>query len=120
MIGMEMTDQDINEIELDIKKAKVLVDRGESLNRLLTNKDFILLISEGYFKEHAYQLIELKAAPSMHGKDKQEDILRSIDGIGALQQYFNSVDLIAKNASQAIFMAHEELDEIDSHSGGLR
>ena len=106
---------EVEEIELDIEKAKGLVDRGNSLKRLLQNKDFQLVITNGYFKEHAYQLVELKAAPSMASDDNQKGVMRSIDGIGALQQYFNSVELLASNAQQAMMMAYEELDEI--HTG---
>ena len=107
-----MSDVTIEEIELTITQATNAKNRGISLRRLYDNKDFKEIILEGYFTDHACQLVELKAAPAMQNDKQQTDILKSIDGIGALQQHFNAIYQQADIASTASDQGNEELADM--------
>lgn len=107
-----MNDVTIEQIELELETAREFAKKGDALERLLANADFNAIISEGYFKEHAYQLVELKAAPSRKGEAEQAAIIKSIDGIGELQQYFNAIRAMADNARAAIDQGNAAIDEI--------
>ena len=103
---------EVEEIELDITEAEEYAAQGKALLRLYENKDFKTLIVEGYFKEHACHLIELKATPAMRSADSQADIIKSIDSIGNLQQFFNAIDQRGLHAEIAISAGNEALDEM--------
>lgn len=103
------TEQDVQQIELSIEHAREMIKTGDALNRLMQNVDFKNVITEGYFKDEPARLVELKAAPAMSDEKYQNDIIRSIDGIGSLQQYFNTIWAMAANSERAIEAGEEEL-----------
>lgn len=72
------------------------------LTRLESNRDFKKLIADGYLKDEAVRLVHLKADPSMQTPDRQAAIDRDISGIGALLQYFRTVDFMAGQAIKSI------------------
>ena len=53
-----MTNEEIEYLEISKKQAQSLIDKGEALKRLLKNPDYILVISEGYFKEYPKEIAE--------------------------------------------------------------
>jgi len=103
---------DMQEIQLDIDDAKEIIAMSDALGRLEHNPDFDKVIYEGYIKEEAVRLVGLKAAPEMGSEDQQRMILKDIDGIGALQQYFRRVHIFAHQARMSIESAENALDEI--------
>jgi hypothetical protein len=102
----------VEEIQLNIDQARGVVALGESLDRLFQNPDFREVIVEGYFRDEAVRLVELKAAPQMAKPQYQEPILKAIDAIGALQQHFNKIRLMADQARQAIEDSEQELESL--------
>ena len=94
--------QNIEQIELNLKQAKAMVDMGRSLERLRSNRDFKAVIMEGYFKEEAIRLVHLKSSASMQDADSQASIIRDMDAIGALNQYFNTLNHRAMLSEKAI------------------
>ncbi len=104
--------QAIKEIELSIKRAVNLVDAGKALDRLRSNKDFKLIIGDGYLKEEAIRLVHLKSNVSMQTPDRQASIMKQIDSIGQLTQYFDTVLHQASLAQKAIDTDEETRDEL--------
>lgn len=102
----------VEQVQIELEAAREFAAKGDQLERLLQNADFKALILDGYFKEHAYQLVELKAAPSRKGEAEQAAIIKSIDGIGELQQYINAIRAMSANARQAIADCNATLDEL--------
>ena len=107
-----MSNDTIARLEADIKRAKRVVEMGESLERLQTNRDFRQLILEGYFEKEAIRLVHLKADPSMQTVPMQDSIMKQIDAIGALHTYLLVVDLQAEQARKAIEGIDETIEEI--------
>lgn len=102
----------IQAIEANIKEARRIVDLGESLERLRSNRDFKKVIVEGYFEQEAIRLVHLKADPSMQSAESQKSIVSQMDAIGSLHQYFNTVYQKASLARKAIAADEETRDEI--------
>ena len=108
------TEQDIQDIELNIEQARAFVKANDALNRLMENPDFKEVIREGYFKDEAVRLVELKAAPQMGSEESQQYILKALDGIGSLQQYFNTIWHLGEQAKVAIDDGNEQLANMDA------
>lgn len=53
-----MTNEEIEYLEISKKQAQSLINKGEALKRLLKNPDYILVISNGYFKEYPKEIAE--------------------------------------------------------------
>lgn len=109
-----MSNQQIQEIELNIVQAKKMVDLGGALERLRGNKDFKKVIQEGYFEKEAVRLVHLKADPSMQTPERQQSIVSQMDAIGTLNQYFGSVFHQARLAAKAIDADEETLAELNA------
>ena len=112
MIGKRMSNELVEEIELNIKDAKEYVALGHALDQLEKNKYFKTLIVEGYFKGEAIRLVDAKASPAMQKPEYQEAIIKSIDAIGGLSQYFGKVSHQAEMAKTAIDEGEEALFEM--------
>jgi len=69
---------------------------------LTANKDFTSIVLEGYFKAEASRSVLLKAEPSMQDAESQLQITKSIDSIGYLRQYFNTIMQFGKMSLKAI------------------
>lgn len=107
-----MTNPTIEAIEQNIKELKKFVEAGEALERLQGNRDFKLLVTEGYFKDEAIRLVHLKADPNFQTPDRQQTIVSQMDAIGALSHYFNTVFQKASMADKAIEADEETRDEM--------
>ena len=107
-------EEQIQAIEISIEQSKVLIEYGNTLERLMKNPDFKEIILTGYFKEEPARLTELKASPHMAYEQHQEAIIRSLDGIGALQQYINTIRGAASEASMALEQGAEALVDIEA------
>ena len=102
----------IKEIDLNITQAQVLVDAGNALERLRNNKDFKTVISIGYLEQESIRLVHLKSDVNMQTTDRQVAILKQIDAIGTLNQYFQTVYQKASLAGKAIQADEEARDEL--------
>lgn len=107
-----MNEAEIQEIEIDIENAKSMVSLGEALDRLHKNPDFLAIIRNGYFLHEPARLTSLKAHPSQTGDTEQADIVRQLDGIGALQQHFQKIWAQANLSQQAIAEGEKSIAEI--------
>lgn len=107
-----MTQDVIEEIELEINAAKELVELGDALARLSKNKDFVTVITENYFKGEAARLVMAKASPAMRHPDQQEGVTKSIDAIGQLYQYFFKVQTQANQARDSIAESEQAIEDL--------
>lgn len=107
-----MLTQQIEQIEINIERARDLISRADALDRLGSNPDFIRIIDEGYFKDEAVRLVHLKASPSMQGERTQIEIIKQIDAIGSLMGYFQTLSQQANLAESAITADQETIAEM--------
>jgi CHAT domain-containing protein len=107
-----MSNETLQAIEANIREAKKIVDQGDALERLRSNRDFKKVILDGYFADEAIRLVHLKASPAMQSPDMQKSIISQMDAIGSLDQYFTTVLQKASIARKAISADEETRDEI--------
>lgn len=98
--------------ELTIEQAKEAIAISDALNRLAANKDFNLVIDEGYFIKEASRLVLLKAAPAMMDAESQKAIDNQIIAIGQLRQYFTWLYMKAVQSEKAIIDSEANIDEL--------
>lgn len=108
---MTLTEQ-LSQIEKDIKTSTEVVDFGNALERLRSNRDFKRVVLEGYFKDEAVRLVHLLSDPAMQTPEKQASIHTQMMGIGQMSQYFNTVFFRARQAGKYIADAEEMREEL--------
>jgi hypothetical protein len=108
-----MSKQDeINSIERTVSDARSIKELGAALERLQSNRDYIAVIKSGYFRDEAVRLVHLRGDPNMQTPERQADILKQIDSIAALSQYFRTLQHSANLADKAIEDGEAVLDEL--------
>lgn len=98
------TSDELKALDDRIKECKKTVALGQSLERLLNNRDFKAVILEGYFREEAIRLVSAKGDPNLQSPEIQASIIRQIDAIGSVQDFLR---LISSQADQAIKMIED-------------
>ena len=102
----------VQDLDRSIKEAKKIVDLSEALTRLGSNRDFRKVIEEGYFEKEAVRLVHLKADPNMQTAEYQAKIVKDIDAIGSLSQFFVTIKQMANIASRALVADEETRSEL--------
>lgn len=108
-----MNEPTVEDIHLDISDAQAKVRKADALERLHNNADFKAIVLEGYFKEQAAGLVAMRAHPAMQNEREQANLLRGIDAIGEVQQYFSGIFQQGNMAAEAIRSAEHELEEME-------
>lgn len=107
-----------NMVEVTVEDAQKQVTRGETLQRLLQNPDFIEIIGKAYYVEEPARLTgllgdiggsyrwcpnnQLMSMPPAQFTKMQADIERDLHAVGALQSFFRVVMWRAEMAQQAL------------------
>ena len=101
------------EVEQMKKEAKRMVALGESLEKLLKNKDFIRLIQDSYLKDEPVRLVGLLGDSSVNMNEKRDlqrnDIQERLIGIARLAEYFRNVTGMKSFALRQL----QELDQLE-------
>ena len=88
---MDFATSQLEQVELTIEAAKENIKIMNSLQRLIKNKDFKIVIDDGYLRDEAVRLVHLKADYNLQEADKQAHIVKGIDSIGYLRAYFSKI-----------------------------
>lgn len=95
-------DEQLQALDNNIASAKEIKALGAALERLSSNSDFKKVVKTGYFEQEAVRLVHLKGAPHMTSLDSQASIVKQIDAIACLAQYFQVVSQQAGFADTTI------------------
>ena len=106
--------EDIKQIQVNIKEAEERVALGECLKRLSKNRDFKKLIEQRYFKDESHRLVMVKSSPACQTPEIQAEILRDLDGIGSLYQFFNAIGSEAKHMAYNIEQDKRMIEELEN------
>lgn len=104
-------------IEKNIEQAKELVELGNAVERLRSNRDFKKIVVNGYFEDEAIRLVHLKADPGMQRAESQASILKQMDAIGSFSSYLSTILHQASLAEKAIEVG--EADKEDFLAGEI-
>lgn len=108
----QQTHEAIEAIELNIKQAQEMVNRGAALQRLAKNRDFKEVILNGYLKDEAVRLVHARSNPAMQDEESVKLLTQGMDGIAALLQYFRTLEHSAMLAEKAIEADEQARDEL--------
>lgn len=111
---MGSTANQVQQIERNIRESQKMVDLGDALIRLKSNRDFQKVIQKGYFEDEAVRLVHAKSEVGLQSADSQKSILVQMDSIGNLGQYFATVQYKADMARKAIDYDNESLEELNA------
>ena len=104
--------EELQSIELSIEQAKETIKNRDDLRKLVNNRMFKNLITEGYFEKEAIRLVLLKATPDMQSEEDQTAIIKAMDAIGGLRQYFTTIMQMGAMADRALKDDEETREEI--------
>lgn len=93
----------------DISEYRKDIEIVESLNRLMKNKDFNLVISKGYLVDEALRLVKRKCSVS---GEEEIKLIRFLDSISSLQNYFDVLRENAEIAKKSLNEAELTLEDI--------
>lgn len=100
--------ESIQAIEKSIQQARELVEVGKALERLRSNRDFKKIMVDGYLEQECIRLVLLKADSNMQSVEKQASIVKQMDAIGMLNQYFDTVRVKASIAEKSLDADEQE------------
>lgn len=107
-----MYTEPLDTLEASIKEAKAATELGKSLDRLMLNRDFRQVISEGYFEKEAIRLVMAKSLDENKDEASQRSILLQIDAIGSLSKYLRGIAASAALAAKTVEVDEETREEL--------
>ena len=109
---MSSNEDQIRQIDTNLRESKEVLEFSDALARLQKNRDFQKVILQGYASQEAIRLVHLKADPNMQSADTQKSIVTQLDAIGALSQYFRTVRQQGEMARKTIAYSEEAREEM--------
>lgn len=109
--------EQIQHVELSLEEAKKLVAFGEAISRLEKNKDFQLVILDGYFSDESKRLTFLTADTTLDDKSANA-VLYGIRAIGELRGFLMNRKVQAEIAKKEVAEFQETLEEIRGEEAG--
>lgn len=76
--------------------------------RLRDNKDFQLLILQGYLRDHAVDQVSLLATPHIKANGLRSDVMEELIAISRLEDYFNTVVNMGPSTIEELEAGNEE------------
>ena len=105
------TQEEIAAVERSIKESKADIELGSAYERLCKNKDFLAVIKQAYFKDEAVRLVHLRGDPSFQTPEKQEAILKQMDSVANLNQFFLALAMKARLSEKSLKDNEEFLED---------
>lgn len=105
----DMYENNIELIELSIEEAKKIIATKNSVDRLISNRDFKKVFTEGYLTNEAARLAGLSADPQTI--EHREEIFSAIQSISHVQQYLRNLRQFGMIAERDMHENQELLDE---------
>lgn len=100
---------ELEKIEKQIFFEKQQVKVYQALQRLDKNKDFQLIVKDGYLRDYALMLIEQRTTRSDGALSR---LNRQLDAIAFLNEYLEVITTQGKAAAETLREAHMEQEEL--------
>lgn len=101
----------IQEIEISAAEAKRKVDLKNKLDKLMSNREFKTLITEGYLKDELVRL-GLISASTPTRSEVTADTVEKIKAVAHFDMYLRNVITQGMMAEQELENFEDELDEL--------
>lgn len=113
---MSLIDQQIEEVETTVEHAKEVIAKASAVRRLAANKDFQLIVDQGYNIDEAVRLAHLVSDPRADDRIKglaQNDL----QSLGAFKRYLGNIIQMGDMAEAELARFEDELDYLRSDEG---
>lgn len=107
-----MSEEHLQQLEVSIEEAKAHIETRAALARLSSNPDFEKIVLEGYLKDEAVRLVQLRADPNFSSDEDQASLLKAIDAIGQFRLYCNTINQVGQMAQNALEADEATREEI--------
>lgn len=107
-----------NKLKQEISNAKAGIALRDHFNKLRKNKSFKEVIEKAYFEEESQRLVIQKSAPGMASPEAQEQIVKDIDAIGGLYQFFSAIMAHGQTCENELASKEELMAKIDEDDLG--
>ena len=97
-----MSNQQVEQLEVEIDQARSIIALSDDINKLYSYKPFKNVILDQYFREEAVRLVALKGDREFQTPERQEAVLRQMDGIAALNAFLHRIMMAAQNARDSL------------------
>ena len=111
------TEQDIQEVELTIKQAEKHQKDKQALLRLMSNPDFNLVITQGYFEDESVRLVHAMSEPRFSSTEGQILLTRQMQGIAEFRDYLRNIRLLGDQMDAAINEHTQALNDLNMQEG---
>lgn len=99
----------VEQLEQQIRDAKVLIEKRHQALRLSENSDFRKLFMEGYFRDDAARLVQLAGDPALT-KEQQADSLSMAIATGHAKRYLSMAVQMGAHAEESLPDMERELE----------
>lgn len=96
---------EVEQLEQQRDDVRTLLDRREMATRLAKNRDFKLLIMEGFMRDEAARLVQMSSDPVLKEQERT-DALNMAQATGHLKRFLQMIFTMAS-------VAEREMPEID-------
>ncbi len=107
----------LESIDKVIDYQKVLVKRGESLNKLMEDPDFNDVILKGYVEEVAEKLFKSITDPKDRTHLNAEEAVKALEAIKKFKAYLGDVIVNAENAPLVIAREEDYRKQVTATNG---
>jgi len=81
----------INRVAVERTSPNYWIEQAEALERLENNKDFKILILEGYFRDKAITGTSILASDQIKQSGARTDVMEALIAVSSLQDHFNTI-----------------------------
>lgn len=107
-----MSSTELQQLERNIKQAQQIVDLGDALERLKSNRDFKKVVIDGYFEQEAIRLVHLMSDSNMQSPESQQAIHKQMIGVGTFRDFLQTLEVRAQMAGRAVMADEQTRDEL--------
>ena len=113
---MNTPEEDLQRIEIDINRARELIDAKAAMEKLQKYKPFRELILEGYCEKYPLSLVQQLGFPQNETDERQALINVSLRGIGEFQAYMMRVIQAGAEMERALDQMEDERDTLQAET----
>ena len=95
-----MSNPTAEQVELEMAERTALVQKYEALQRLKENKDFQVLVLEGYLKEKAVDGVSLLGTEYVMNNNLRGKLMEELVAISRFQMYMQMIENLGAPASE--------------------
>jgi hypothetical protein len=107
-----MSEVQIETLELSIEQAQKSVKLMNQMDKLRKNKEFKAIIEDELLDNYARNTVYLLSDPNMSGEAEQADLIKDLEMVGRVRQFFSTIYQKGRMAEKTIIDSNVTIDEL--------